>query len=324
MIPSPRTLSTRRGRSDKLRHRVMYTENSRRDMLLFVRASITNLLAVFPFYVRLGNRSGRGVVNERPEDAAGYFRRCIDDYCAELGVDRSYFRGKRVLEYGPGDRLGVALYLYAYGAESVHCVDQFPIYRATPAVAATYRAILDSLDGEARDRAARAFVVPGDPASGLDPAAIEHRVTPHGLAGRSGAYDLVLSRSVLALVDRLDDTIADVAAALRPGGVSIHKVDLSSHGLDRDRPLDFLTWPSPLYRLMYSRKGRPNRLRADRYQHLAQRCGLRIRKLSPTGRISDADAAFIRPHVAAPFRDIPADLLSWLGFWIILERGSAT
>src|ERR1700749_4189313 len=128
----------------------MYSENRSRDVVLFVRASMTNLLARFPLYVRLGNRSGRAAVNQPPRDVADYFRRCVDDYCAELGVDRSFFAGKRVLEYGPGDCLGVALVLYAYGAASVHCVDQFPIYRATPHAAAVYREILDALDGDAR------------------------------------------------------------------------------------------------------------------------------------------------------------------------------
>jgi hypothetical protein len=301
----------------------MYSENRGRDLVLFMRASFTNLLARFPLYVRLGNRSGRGAVDEEPRNVADYFRRCVDEYCAELGVDRSFFAGKRVLEYGPGDCLGVALVLYAYGAASVHCVDHFPVYRAGPRAVAVYRAILDSLDAEARARAERAFVESGNPATGLAPSAVEYRVRPHGLSGRRGEYDVVLSRSVLALVDRVDATLADVAGALAPGGLSIHKVDLSSHGLDRDRPLDFLTWPEPLYRLMYSHKGRPNRLRVDRYQALAKASGLAIRKLAPTGRVSEADALFIRAHVDGAFRDVPLEQLSWLGFWIVLERALA-
>lgn len=298
----------------------MYSENPRRDALLFVRASLTNLLALFPFYLRLGNRSGRGRADERPEDAAAYFAGCVADYFAELGVDASFVRGKRVLEYGPGDTLGAALLLYAHGAEAVHSVDHFAIHRITPQSAAIYRAILASLSGEARARAESAFVVAGNPESGFDPAKIEYRVTRHGVSGRRNAYDLILSRSVLALVDRLDDTLADVAAALKPGGVSVHKVDLSSHGLDRDRPFDFLTWPDPLYQLMYSRKGRPNRWRVDRYQSLAKSAGLNIRKLTPTGKLSDAEVEFIRPRVDPAFREVPPELISWTGFWMIADR----
>ena len=279
----------------------MYSENPRRDVILFMRASLTNVLARFPFYLRLGNRSGRSHADQTPEDAAAYFRRCVGDYCHELSVDRSFFVGKRVLEYGPGDTLGVALYLFAYGAATVHVVDSFAVHRLTLESIAIYRAILASLDGNARARAESAFVVPGDPTSGFDPQAIEYRVTSHGVSGRRAVYDLVISRSVLALVDRLDETIADVAAALAPGGVSIHKVDLSSHGLDRDRPFDFLTWPEAVYRLMYSRKGRPNRWRVDRYQALVAAAGLRTRSLKPTGELTESEVAFIRPRVIARF-----------------------
>ena len=301
----------------------MYTENIRRDVLLFVRASLTNLVAAFPFYLHFGERSGRGTGAHEPAAAAEYFARSVNDYCAQLGVEPSFFAQKRVLEYGPGDTLGVALLLYAQGASRVDCVDRFPIYRATPKSAGIYRAILDSLDGEARRRAERAFVEPGNPWSGLDPAKIEYRVTRGGLSGLRAAYDVVLSRSVLALVSQLAETIADSAAVLKPDGVSIHKVDLSSHGLDRNRPLDFLTWPALAYRLMYSRKGRPNRWRVDHYQTLLRDAGLHIRKLEPTGHVSNADVEFIRPHLDCAFRDVPADLLSWLGFWMILEHPHA-
>ncbi len=298
----------------------MYSENRRRDVFLFVRASLTNLVAAFPFYWRFGDRSGRSAGTHAPAAAAAYFRQCVDDYCAQLAVAPSFFAEKRVLEYGPGDTLGVALVLYAFGAAKVDCIDRFPIQRVTPKNAAIYRAVLDGLDGEPRRRAEHAFVEPGNPLSGFDASKIEYRVTRHGLSGRRAAYDVVLSRSVLALVSHLDETIADIAAALKPGGVSIHKVDLSSHGLDRDRPLDFLTWPEHSYQLMYSRKGRPNRWRVDRYQALVRAAGLRMRKLAPTGKVSDEEVAFIRPRLDRAFRDVPAELLSWLGFWMILER----
>ena len=163
----------------------MYSENPRRDALLFVRASLTNLLALFPFYLRIGNRSGRARADEQPEVVAAYFNSCVTDYLRELGVDGSFLRGKRVLEYGPGDTLGAALMLYAHGAESVHSIDHFPIHRITARSTAIYRAILDTLSGEARARAESAFVKPGNPESGLDPAKIEYRVTRHGVSGRA-------------------------------------------------------------------------------------------------------------------------------------------
>jgi len=302
----------------------MYTENPRRDVLLFVRAVLTNQLARRPLNLKLGNRSGRGDAEESPEVTAEYFRQCARDYFEQLGLGEreatAYLAGKRVLEFGPGDTLGVALVLYAHGAASVHCFDAFPLHQLSEGRVKIYQALLDGFDREQRARADLAFREPGNPRSGFNSAAIAYHVTPDGISGGRAEYDLIISRAVLGLVNRLDKTIDDLAAALKPGGVSLHKVDLSSHGLDRYRPLDFLTWPDLLYRLMYSRKGRPNRWRVDHYQALVRAAGLHLKKLEPTGQVSREEVEFLRPRLAARFLDVPPELLSWLGFWMVLEH----
>jgi hypothetical protein len=288
---------------------------------------LTNQIARFPLYLKLADGSGRGSGPEPPEQAAAYFCSCLSDLVDQLdlpGADASsVLQGKRILEYGPGDTLGVALLLYAHGAASVECVDRFPRHTHSPKAVTIYQAILDGLDECRRARAARAFREAGNPASGFRAEAVEYRVTPNGLSGRRAAYDLIVSRAVLALINRLDKTIEDIAAGLAPGGTSVHKVDLSSHGLDRYRPLDFLSWPDPLYRLMYSRKGRPNRWRVDKYRELVERAGLTCKKLEPTGRVGAGEVTSLLPHLPATFRAVPPDLLSWLGFWMVLEAAPA-
>ena len=210
--------------------------------------------------------------------------------------------------------------LYAHGAASVHCVDRFDIHKLSRRTIEIYRAILDGLEGEPRARAARAFNVAGDPRSGLRPEVIAYQVTRDGLSGRRAAYDLVISRSVLGLVNCLAPTLDAIARALTPDGISVHKVDLRSHGLDRYRPLDFLSWPDRVYALMYSRKGRPNRWRVDTYQELANRSGLTIEKLVPTGQLPRAQIESLRPSLPRLFRAVSAELLSWSGFWIVLTN----
>ena len=301
----------------------MYSENRGKDVALFLRAALSNQLARFPFYLKLGNRSGRGERAARPGDAAAYFRLCVREVLTELGVGEneaaSFLRGKTVLEYGPGDTLGVALLLYAHGAASVHCVDRFPVHTLSAPTIEIYRALVDGLEGAPRARAAGAFNIAGDPGSGLRPEAIAYQVTPDGLSGRRAAYDLVISRSVLGLVNCLEKTIDDIAFVLKPDGISVHKVDLGSHGLDRYRPLDFLSWPERVYALMYSRKGRPNRWRVDTYQRLVKRAGLTIKKLVPTGELPREQIESLRPWLPSSFRSVPLELLRWVGFWIVLE-----
>jgi hypothetical protein len=165
--------------------------------------------------------------------------------------------------------------------------------------------------------AARAFNEPGKPASGFDPSAIGYFVSRDGLCGAVREYDLVVSRAVLEHVGNLPGTVGDVARALKPDGVSVHEVDLRSHGLDRYRTFDFLTWPEPLYRLMFSKKGFPNRWRANTYRALVEGSNLRIRKFQPTACLA-AEGLLIEPHAAA-LRCASREELSWMGFWMVLE-----
>ena len=239
-----------------------------------------------------------------------------------MGLDESGFatflRGKTVLEYGPGDVLGTALLFFANGARTVHCVDRFPLSSLSEKNIEIYTILLDLLDDKQKDRAAAAFKVKGKPESGFDDKVICYKVTEDGLAGGTGKYDLIISRAVLEHVNHLEKTMNDIKDSLRDGGISLHQVDLKSHGLDRYTDFDFLTWPTSLYNIMYSHKGFPNRLRVNRYREFAQKSGLRIKQLTPTGWIDHKKLDIIYDKTAWEFKGISLDELSWQGFWIHL------
>ena len=228
----------------------MYTENRWHDAKLFVKAVLSNQLARFSpgMYVRLTGQTGRGEDDTDPAGVADYFMRCFQDYRRKLGhADEAsfagYLSGKRVLEYGPGDVLGVALLFYAWGAERVDCVDRFPLSRIRPSSIEIYRHLLKKLDGVQRQRAEAVFNKPGDPASGLDERRVSYRVDPAGLSRSKNEYHLILSRAVLEHVGDLEASFQDMYCALQNDGISLHLVDLKSHGLDRYKEFDFLTWP---------------------------------------------------------------------------------
>lgn len=306
----------------------MYTESLLNDVRLFTKAFLSNQLARFlpAVYVRLTRQTGRSQGDTDPKRIADYFRACLADYLEQPGLNpktaTDFLKGRRILEYGPGDILGVALLLYAHGAETVHCVDRFPMQKASELNLEVYRQLLGGLEGEALARANRAFVDHGKPESGFDPAAIAYFVTRDGLSGKASEYDLIISRAVLEHVNDLDKTIMDIAGALKPEGLSIHQVDLKSHGLDRYRPYDFLTWPDFLYGLMYGYKGFPNRWRVDKYRTVVDRAGLRFLKLVPTGVLGAEEVGFIKPRLARRFRSISAEELAWLGFWMVLGHSA--
>lgn len=303
----------------------MYTESRLHDAKLVVKAVLSNQLARFApgTYMRLTGETGRGKEETKPDEVTGYFFDCFDDYFVRLGVAPAsidaYLAGKRVLEYGPGDVLGVALLFYAHGAAAVDCVDRFALEQLTEANVAIYRNILARLDGAHRERATQAFV-DGRPERGFRPEAIHYGVGRDGLSGRVDAYDLIVSRAVFEHVNDLDGTMRDIATALKPDGVSLHQVDLKSHGLDRYQKFDFLTWPPSLYRLMYGHKGFPNRWRANAYREAATRAGLACAPLQPTGSLTPEQVGRIAPHLARPLRSVDRAELGWLGFWMTLSR----
>jgi len=304
----------------------MYSEKPAKDFLLFIKAVMSNQIARFSpsIYVKLTLQTGRGREMETPDETADYFFRCFSEYFQQIGVKKteyhSFLKNKTILEYGPGDTLGVALLLYAYGAKSIHCIDRFPLSADSVKSADIYNALLRSLDGNTLKRASNAFIEAGNTRSGFKPELISYSVKNNGLSGDVNKYDLVISRAVLEHVNDLKSTILDIRNSLKSGGNSIHKVDLKSHGLDRCRDFDFLSWPVFMYNCMYSHKGFPNRWRVNKYLETIQKSGLLLKSITPTGKLDDKDIEHIKMKLSKPFKNLPTEKLSWLGFWMVVER----
>ncbi|WP_051132326.1 methyltransferase domain-containing protein [Thioalkalivibrio sp. AKL19] len=304
----------------------MYGRRPVADAKRASRAILSNFLAKGApgLYVRLTGETGRGKKAETPQSVADYFRTCFSDYFEKLGVGADavdeWLEGKVLLEYGPGDVPGVGLLMLAHGAEKVICVDRFSLNQRTSFQVSVLQEILDGLEGESRRRAASCFVQEGDPASGFKPARLEYRVTRSGLSGLSEEVDLVYSRAVLEHVNDLGATFDDMARALKPDGVAIHQVDLKSHGLHRENPLDFLTWPALLWRLMYEGKGVPNRWRLNRYRQALGDSGMVALSIEPTALAEQEDINAVRPFLATPFRELDDETLQCLGFWLVATK----
>ncbi|WP_017925504.1 class I SAM-dependent methyltransferase [Thioalkalivibrio sp. HL-Eb18] len=304
----------------------MYGRHPVADASRATRAILSNLLArgAPGLYVRLTQETGRGRGAETAESVAQYFTTCFFDYFDQLEVPpeaiEDALRDKHLLEYGPGDVPGVALLMLAHGAARVTCVDRFALSQRSPFQLEVLQCLLDGLDPEARERAAACFEHPGDPASGFRRERLEYRVTRDGLSGLNADVDLIYSRAVLEHVNDLDATFRDMAKALKPGALAVHQVDLKSHGLHRENPLDFLTWPVGLWHWMYAGKGVPNRWRLDRYRQAIENTGLVIRHIESTAEALDEDVAAVAPYLAAPFRGLDKATLRCLGFWLVVTR----
>lgn len=302
--------------SRKLKHGLLS------DPLRVAKAVLTNQIARLSrrLYVRMTGETGRGQEAFSAAETAAYFRQCLADYFALLKLNpqeaAGFLAGKHILEYGPGDIPGVALLLVAYGAERVTCVDRFPLIAMSTYNQTVLNQLLEGLEPAQRVRAENCFRTPGDPASGLNEKHLRYLVSRDGLSAMRAEVSLILSRAVLEHVHDLDAIFADMRSALRPDGVALHQVDLKSHGLHQHNPMDFLTWPVWLWRMMYSEKGAPNRLRRNAYISAAKTAGLGIELMQPTLKAEKKDVSAVRPYLAAPFRSLDDEDLSWLGFWM--------
>lgn len=291
------------------------------------RAVLTNQLARHApaAYVRLTGQTGRGAAAEEGEsDIAQYFRDCVEAYADRLGIAHAdlpaYLDGKIIMEYGPGDLPGVAALLIGRGARKVYCVDRFPLVSLSEKNSRVVADLIAGEDEPARSRVAACLRNPSQPRAGFEPAHIEYLVRPSGLSQLEHAVDFVISRAVLEHVNDLDATFQDMVRAMRPGALAIHQVDLRSHGLHVDNPLDFLTWSTWLWDWMYSDKGVPNRWRVDRYRDIVTRLPVDLILLEPTGLASDGDVRSVRSQLAEPFRNASDEDLRCLGFWLVFRK----
>ena len=292
-----------------------------------IKAIITNLIAwVSPsFYVRWTGETGRGREKESIESVAQYFCNCFYEYFEKLGVDKEeishYLESKKLLEYGPGDIPGVALMMYAYGAEKVICIDRFPLVTLSEKNIKIMTTGIEGLPDKFKNRANNAFNEPGVISSGFKSKYLEYVVEKkNGTADIEEQFELIYSRAVLEHVNDLDLTFKNMNQLLAMDGSIIHQVDFKSHGLHSSNPLDFLVLNKTLWWLMYSNKGVPNRWRINYYRELLSKCKFTIRLIEATGTYENKIVKDIRGKLTSPFRVLSDEDLSWQGAWIIATK----
>ena len=156
----------------------------------------------------------------------------------------------------------------ADGCESIDLVDRFYSKRDADQHAAIYQALIE--------RYADRFAKLGD----LD---VNDETTFPGLRryyGESAAaesfftepdrYDFIVSRAVLEHVYDPRRAIVSMVAALKPGGMLLHKVDFRDHSMfsEHMHELKFFEVPDVLYPHMTRDTGRPNRVLINTYRQV--------------------------------------------------------
>lgn len=191
--------------------------------------------------------------------AVQYIRSVVQDYIQSgAGGDVSRIVGKRILEIGPGDNLGVALTLVGLGAESVTCIDGFKPQCSPERNEAVYAEVLNTMTSVQRDRAEWGRIR-------------AHYDCPIERGIGSAEFDIIISRAVLEHVKDLPTAWRRMTQGLRRDGEMWHEVDFRCHNiLGEVHPLYFLTVPQLVWKLISSPDPTLNRARPSAYRKLAE------------------------------------------------------
>lgn len=284
------------------------------------------------------------------EKSVDYINLVYREYLEYSGLTPEAFRGRRILEVGPGDNFGVALKFLADGAATVVSLDKFYSERNEEQQARIYRELRQQLTPEGAAVFDECITL--EKGVELNKDRVEY-IYGHGIeeADRileSESFHFIVSRAVLHNVYDIDQGFAAMDRLLAPGGYMAHKIDFSDENMFSSRgmhPLTFLTIPESIYRLMAKDSGKPNRRLVNDYREQMRKRGydakLFVSSIVGSGALTPYKEKIergvdygnktvsligeIRPKLAVPYRNLAEEELAAAGIFLVArkpERGT--
>lgn len=242
------------------------------------------------------------------------FKRICETILQHLAEANS-LEGSVAAEIGCGDCLAAADMMLGLGARHIHLIEYCPIK-----VTEFHRETLKPLIDDSR-LPNRGWILDAESLQ-LNPA----RATAHqGLLENVGIpelVDLVYSFDVVEHVEDLDGFFACCSKMLRPGGVSFHKFDLSGHEYFEDPlpPLDFQTYPTWLFNLIFPKYRRAVGNFADTIMKAMTDQGLEIIEVVPIRKADPAYLDAIWPRLRKEARLRSREIVSLLDVIVIAQK----
>lgn len=295
--------------------------------------------------------SGATHLGKSLEASVGRIFAQFDDYIAYGDLAPDWFAGRRVLEVGHGDNVGVALLFLAAGAGSAVCLDRFYCPRDEAQQRQIYLGVRERLRTEEQRRRFDDCI---DLSMGV-------KLNPERVRELYGAgveesdellkgepFDLAVSNAVVQEIYDPAPTFEALDRVLKPGALSIHKIDLTDYGVFSGaglNPLTFLTISEPVYRLMAAGESLTNRKTVDCYRELMRRLGydakfyvtdvvgrarrgdLSTRHERPLAGVDYTEETLalvreIRPRLIARYREVPDEDLLVAGTFMVARKSS--
>ena len=255
------------------------------------------------------------VLNSGLDSAVSRYKRICETLLQNI-PDRNVIQDAIVTEIGCGDCLAAADMMLGLGAKHVHLVESIPMI-----VSEKHRLALDPLIGDP-NLPNRGEVLADEQLPRLN----TKRVSFHqGLLEKirlPEPVDFIYSFDVLEHVEDLDGFFAYCGEVVRPGGMMMHKFDLSGHGQFEDPmpPLDFQTLPRWLYELAFPKYNRAVGNFADQFLWSMEKHGFTEMRIIPI-RVAEKDYLDeIWPHLRKEARQRDEQTVALLDLVVIARR----
>ncbi len=247
-----------------------------------------------------------------PDTALAYVRKIIKKVDRFLD-DAGGWQRKHVLELGPGDTLGTGFLALARGASSYTALDRFPVIFDTESERRIYLRLAESLTPEERARVEETlefsetgYKTRDDRFKYFNSIPIEEAP----LRFPKNSFDLIFSNAVLEHVADVRATFEAMNSLLVPGGLMVHEIDFRSHQRFENHRLQFLEYPSLLWKMMTSHTGEPNRVRVPAYREIMSRIGLVDIRIDLVEQFDKNMIREVRPRLSREFRHLSDEELS--------------
>ncbi len=279
--------------------------------LLILDQMARNAVMGLPFLARLRLRRGRTATPSHLLTAQSLERFAYDPFA--MVVDRvgiEALRGSRIAEIGPGDHIPAALLFLGHGARQYVCVDRFPGRVAGPSAKRFYASVLRDLadrNANALDLLRSRGIVPKCfPEAYPDLIQFVRSSIEEVRSNDIGTVDILMSYNVIEHVFDVAKFARNSYHLLAAGGSAVHRVDFGPHDVwqARSNPLEWLTIPSPVWKLMSSNRGTPNRMRHHEVLEHLRNAGFLVES-TVVDHFTEEHLGEVQARLARRFRGAP-------------------
>lgn len=295
---------------------------------------------------RIGSTSGSTHSKKTLEESLSYIDQVFNDYLRYADISVDMLQGKRILEIGPGDNVGVVIKFLLAGAKQVVCLDKFLSKQDWQQQHKIYQALREQLDES--EKQVFDEVIDFEKGITSDSQKLSYiygiGIEEANRILERESFNMIISRAVFEHLYDPDAAFSAMDKLLMPGGYMIHKIDFRDHGMfsgHGHHPLTFLTIPERVYRSMILDSGKPNRRLIDYYRQKAKDLGYNTKifithlvgiesELLPhkeAVRLSEdySDSLLsllkdIRPRLQPQFRDMPDEDIMVSGIFLVMRK----